>query len=54
MSLLDAQVVPWRPAFPRRHRDPFDMLLAAQAEIEALTLVTVDTKLHGFGIPVLW
>ena len=36
------------------HRDPFDRLLAAQATIEGLTLVTADLKLAGLGAPVLW
>ena len=36
------------------HRDPFDRLLAAQAQIEGLTLVTADPKLAGLGAPVLW
>jgi PIN domain nuclease of toxin-antitoxin system len=36
------------------HRDPFDRLLAAQASIEGLTVVTTDQKLAGLGVPVLW
>jgi PIN domain nuclease of toxin-antitoxin system len=36
------------------HRDPFDRLLAAQAQIEGLTLITADAKLSGLGAPVLW
>ena len=36
------------------HRDPFDRLLAAQAQIEGLTLVTVDPKLTGLGAETLW
>jgi len=36
------------------HRDPFDRLLAAQATIEGLTLVTADPKLAGLGAVVLW
>jgi PIN domain nuclease of toxin-antitoxin system len=36
------------------HRDPFDRLLAAQARIEGLTLVTADAKLAALGAPVLW
>ena len=36
------------------HRDPFERLLAAQAEIEGLTLVTADARLASLGIPVLW
>ena len=36
------------------HRDPFDRLLAAQATIEGLTLVTADAKVQGLGAPWLW
>ena len=36
------------------HRDPFDRLLAAQASIEGLTLVTADPRLAGLGAAVLW
>jgi PIN domain nuclease of toxin-antitoxin system len=36
------------------HRDPFDRLLAAQAAIEDLILVTYDDKFPPFGIRVLW
>jgi PIN domain nuclease of toxin-antitoxin system len=36
------------------HRDPFDRLLAAQAQIEGLTLVTADAKLATLGALVLW
>lgn len=36
------------------HRDPFDRLLAAQATIEGLTLVTADAKLASLGAPVIW
>ncbi len=36
------------------HRDPFDRLPAAQAEIEGLTRVTADAKLASLGAPTLW
>lgn len=36
------------------HRDPFDRLLAAQAEIESLTLVTCDPAFASFGTRTLW
>ena len=34
---------------PLLHRDPFDRLLVAQAEIEGLTLMTTDKKLVQYG-----
>lgn len=39
---------------PAEHRDPFDRMLAAQAELEGLTLVTCDTALREFGCATLW
>ncbi|HEV2426110.1 MAG TPA: type II toxin-antitoxin system VapC family toxin [Terriglobia bacterium] len=34
---------------PSIHRDPFDRILAAQATIEGLTLLTVDPVLERYG-----
>lgn len=39
---------------PLHHRDPFDRLLVAQAEIEGMTLVTDDGTLSRYGVDVLW
>lgn len=36
------------------HRDPFDRMLAAQAEIELLTLVTKDPAFRHFPASALW
>jgi PIN domain nuclease of toxin-antitoxin system len=36
------------------HRDPFDRLLAAQAAIEGLTLVSGDPQMQSLGAAVLW
>lgn len=36
------------------HRDPFDRLIAAQALIDDLTVVTRDKEIAGFGCKVLW
>jgi PIN domain nuclease of toxin-antitoxin system len=38
---------------PPWHRDPFDRLLVAQAIIEGLTLLTADTQLAAYGVPVV-
>lgn len=40
-------------SLPRHHRDPFDRLLIAQAMVEGLTLVTSDTMLPRYGVPIL-
>lgn len=39
---------------PGDHRDPWDRLLAAQALIEGLTLVSNDAKLAALGVETLW
>jgi PIN domain nuclease of toxin-antitoxin system len=39
---------------PMHHRDPFDRLLIAQAEIEGHALVTADDNLDRYGIQVIW
>jgi PIN domain nuclease of toxin-antitoxin system len=36
------------------HRDPFDRLLAAQSQIEALPLVSADSIFGRFGVTVMW
>lgn len=38
---------------PPHHRDPFDRLLISQAKIESLTLVTRDSWLKAYNIPIL-
>lgn len=39
---------------PGNHRDPFDRLLAAQAEIEGLALVTNDPAFEMFPVQSVW
>ena len=38
---------------PLHHRDPFDRMLVAQAQLEGLTLVTRDAKLARYQVAVL-
>jgi len=40
-------------SLPPHHRDPFDRLLLAQAELEGLTLVTRHAAFKPYGIEVL-
>ncbi len=40
--------------FAWRHQDPFDRILAAQSQIEAITLVTADPVFRDFGTAVMW
>ncbi|MCA9516486.1 MAG: type II toxin-antitoxin system VapC family toxin [Myxococcales bacterium] len=41
-------------AFTAPHRDPFDRMLAAQALLEAVPLVSRDAELDAFGVTRLW
>lgn len=39
---------------PGPHGDPFDRILAAQALLEDLVLITDDPAFPSFGVKVLW
>ena len=38
---------------PQHHRDPFDRVLVAQAQVEGLTLVTADAILERYDVPTV-
>jgi len=40
-------------ALPPHHRDPFDRLLVAQAQLENLVLVTADGQLAPYGVEMV-
>lgn len=40
-------------ALPLHHRDPFDRMLVAQAQVEGLVLVTPDATLRRYDVPVI-
>jgi len=39
---------------PLHHRDPFDRLLVAQADVDGLALVSADKDLRRYGVKVVW
>lgn len=39
---------------PMHHRDPFDRLLVAQADVDGLTLITADRELSAYGVELVW
>ena len=39
---------------PHYHRDPFDRLLIAQAQTEAVALATGDAQIARYPVDVLW
>jgi PIN domain nuclease of toxin-antitoxin system len=39
---------------PSHHQDPFDRLLISQAQTERATLISHDSKMQAYGVPVEW
>ena len=40
-------------ALPPRHRDPFDRILVAQAQLEGIPLLTADQVFDGYDVEVI-
>jgi PIN domain nuclease of toxin-antitoxin system len=38
---------------PKHHQDPFDRMIIAQAQLEALTIVTADAIIPKYDVPLL-
>jgi len=41
-------------ALPPVHRDPFDRMLVAQAQVEKLSILTADEQIEAYEVDVLW
>jgi len=54
MLPISSQHLPVLSALPTIHEDPFDRILIAQAQFEALTLVTPDTQIRKYKVTTLW
>jgi PIN domain nuclease of toxin-antitoxin system len=39
---------------PAHHRDPFDRMLIAQAQLENLPILTVDPQIARYSVKVIW
>ena len=39
---------------PDHHKDPFDRLLVAQAQVESLTILTADPVIGRYDVKTLW
>jgi PIN domain nuclease of toxin-antitoxin system len=39
---------------PGNHGDPFDRMLAAQAQIDGMNVITLDQAIIGLGAPTIW
>jgi PIN domain nuclease of toxin-antitoxin system len=45
---LQVAVLPWH------HRDPFDRLLIAQAQVEGLAILSADRRLAAYDVQLQW
>lgn len=59
--LIDTHALIWavehadaQAGLPMHHRDPFDRLLVAQAQVECVPLVSAAPKFDTFGITRFW
>jgi PIN domain nuclease of toxin-antitoxin system len=41
-------------ALPPHHRDPFDRILIAQAQIEKMTILTADRSFKPYDVKLIW
>lgn len=39
---------------PLHHRDPFDRLLIAQAQLEGCAIVSGDSAFPAYDVPIVW
>lgn len=40
-------------SLPRHHRDPFDRMIIAQAQLEGMTIVTSDNEIRRYPVSVM-
>jgi PIN domain nuclease of toxin-antitoxin system len=36
------------------HQDPFDRIIIAQAIVEKMTIITIDSEFNKYNIPIMW
>jgi PIN domain nuclease of toxin-antitoxin system len=41
-------------ALPLHHRDPFDRMLIAQAQVEGYSILTADPRFKKYDVKVIW
>jgi PIN domain nuclease of toxin-antitoxin system len=61
IQLLGFEILPVTPehawavrALPHHHRDPFDRLVIALAQLERLPIVTADPAFSDYDVTVVW
>lgn len=53
LPLLPSHLEAYR-RLPPHHRDPFDRILVAQAQIEDLIVLSVDSAFHDYPVRIAW
>lgn len=53
LPITEADVVA-ASTLPPHHLDPFDRMLVAQARTHDLVIVSTDSNIPKYGVPVLW
>jgi PIN domain nuclease of toxin-antitoxin system len=53
LPISDRHVL-WTAGLPELHRDPFDRLLVAQAQIERIPIVTSDPLIRKYAVKTIW
>jgi PIN domain nuclease of toxin-antitoxin system len=53
LPISDSHVL-WTAGLPDLHRDPFDRLLVAQAQIERIPIVTSDPLIRKYAVETIW
>lgn len=51
---LTVEYVDVQSNLPKRHGDPFDRLIAAQAIVEQVSIISADANLDAYGITRIW
>jgi len=41
-------------SLPGHHRDPFDRILVAQAQVERMPIITADPQVAQYNVEILW
>jgi len=41
-------------SLPGHHRDPFDRILVAQAQVERMPIITADPQVAQYDVEILW
>jgi PIN domain nuclease of toxin-antitoxin system len=53
LPISDSHVL-WTAGLPELHRDPYDRLLVAQAQIERIPILTSDPLIRKYAVETIW